>query len=118
MNLRLTNLVVCERPRSLAEVIAAEAVADDINFFSEAAKTAALSQMKFFRVKLADFQDSRVETYEGVETNESVETDEKFHKIGYPPRLSPEYLQTISGGIDYHNSNIKKVGGRILEHIF
>ena len=39
---------------------------------------------------------------------ESVETDEKFHKIGYPPTLSPDYLQSISGGIDYQNSNIKK----------
>ena len=31
--------------------------------------------------------------------------------------LSPEYLQTISGGIDYQNSNIKKVGGTILKQI-
>ena len=31
--------------------------------------------------------------------------------------LSPEYLQTISGGIDYQNSNIKKVGGMILKQI-
>ena len=32
-------------------------------------------------------------------------------------RLSPEYLQTISGGIDYQNSNIKKVGGINLKQI-
>ena len=31
--------------------------------------------------------------------------------------LSPDYLQTISGGIDYQNSNIKKVGGTILKQI-
>ena len=32
-------------------------------------------------------------------------------------RVSPEYLQTISGGIDYQNSNIKKVGGINLKQI-
>ena len=32
-------------------------------------------------------------------------------------RVSPEYLNIISGGIDYQNSNIKKVGGRILKQI-
>ena len=32
-------------------------------------------------------------------------------------RLSQHYLQTISGGIDYQNSNIKKVGGTILKQI-
>ena len=32
-------------------------------------------------------------------------------------RLVPDYLQSISGGIDYQNSNIKKVGGTILKQI-
>ena len=32
--------------------------------------------------------------------------------------VSPEYLNISSGGIDYQNSNVKKVGGRILKHIF
>ena len=49
---------------------------------------------------------------------ESVVRDQKFHQMCPPPRLSQHYLQTISGGIDYQNSNIKKVGGRILKHIF
>ena len=44
--------------------------------------------------------------------------DQKFCQMCPPPRVSQHYLQTISGGIDYQNSNIKKVGGRILKHIF
>ena len=48
---------------------------------------------------------------------ESVETDEKFHQMCPPPRVSPDYLQSISGGIDYQNSNIKKVGGTNLKQI-
>ena len=31
--------------------------------------------------------------------------------------LSQHYLQSISGGIDYQNSNIKKVGGINLKQI-
>ena len=48
---------------------------------------------------------------------ESVVLDQKFHQMCPPHRLVPDYLQTISGGIDYQNSNIKKVGGTILKQI-
>ena len=43
--------------------------------------------------------------------------DQKFHQMCPPPTLSPDYLNIISGGIDYQNSNIKKVVGRILKQI-
>ena len=48
---------------------------------------------------------------------ESVVLDQKFHQMCPPPTLSPDYLQSISGGIDYQNSNIKKVGGINLKQI-
>ena len=56
---------------------------------------------------------------------ESVVLDQKFHQMCPPLTLSPEYLQSISTlspeylqNNDYQNSNIKKVGGTILKHIF
>ena len=48
---------------------------------------------------------------------ESVVLDQKFHQMWSPTRLSPDYLQSISGGIDYQNSNIKKVSGINLKQI-
>ena len=58
-------------------------------------------------------------------THQAWKCDQKFHQICRPPRLSPDYLQSISRlspeylqNNDYQNSNIKKVVGRILKHIF
>ena len=48
---------------------------------------------------------------------ESVVLDQKFHQMCPPTYRSPDYLQSISGGIDYQNSNIKKVGGINLKQI-
>ena len=50
--------------------------------------------------------------------DERVIFDQNFCQKCPPPTLSQHYLQTSSGGIDYQNSNIKKVGGTILKHIF